>query len=208
MNKLLPIALAAGISVSLTACNTSTGGEPTATPSSSAAPSTTTFANAADAADADHAARARAGLPNSGGITLEDAEAARHAGRPFVFGTGRGCAWVRLSPDGALYALHDNGTGSSRLTRDRGTEAAWRADPDFEPGTCRPAKGIPTADDPAAPDPFRWTGSYGSTFLRWDGKVFILPGTISVGLALRPIAGETIPGVNGVPIPPPATIPN
>lgn len=207
MNKKY-IALAAGIAVSLTACGTNTA-EPTAAPSSpaSTAPSSTTFANAADAADADRAARARAGLPNSGGITLEDAEAARHAGLPFVFGTGANCAWVRL-PDGSLYALHDNRTGSPTLVRDRGTEAAWRADPDFEPGACRPAQGIPTVDDPSAPEPYRWTADYGNTYLRWHGKTFILPGTVSVGLALTPNAGETIPGVNGVPIPPPATIPN
>ncbi len=185
-NRFISAALAA--TLTLTACGTNTAGEPVATPSSSStAPSSTAPVSAADPVDADRAARARAGLPNSGGLTLEDAEAARHAGLPFVFGTGRGCAWVRLSPDGALYALHDNGTGSSRLTRDRGTEAAFRADPDFEPGACRAATDIPTADDPAAEEPYRWTADYGNTMLRWGGQTFILPGTVSVGLALKPI---------------------
>ncbi|BDD80280.1 hypothetical protein TPB0596_00430 [Tsukamurella pulmonis] len=195
----------------MTACGTNTAGEPTAAPSSaSAAPSTSTFANSADEADADRAARARAGLPNSGGITLEDAQAAANRGVPFVFGAGgTGCAWLRL-PDGSLYALHDTAarTGSSALVRDRGTEAAFRADPDYEPGRCRPAEGIPTADDPTQPAPYRWVGAYGNTYLRWHGQTFIIPGTVGPGLALRPITSEVIPGVDGVPIPPPAQTPN
>ncbi|MBS4102937.1 hypothetical protein [Tsukamurella paurometabola] len=201
-NKLIPVAAALAAATILTACDTTTSGEPVATPSTpaSAAPSSTTFANAADAADADRAARARAGLPNSGSLTLEDAETAVRRGLPFVFGAGRGCAWVRL-PDGSLWALHDNRSGSPALTRDVGTEAAWRADPDFEPGRCEPAEGIPTADDPAQPEPYRWTADYGNQYLRWHGQVYILPGTVSAGLALTPIVGETIPGVNGVPIP-------
>ncbi|KXO98951.1 hypothetical protein [Tsukamurella pseudospumae] len=196
----------AAVALTLTACGT-TAGEPVAARSSSpTAPSSTAPANA-DQADAGRAAAARLGLPYLG-TDVGTVEGAAKDGKPYVFGTGRGCAWVRLSPDGALYALHDNGTGSSRLTRDRGTEAAWRADPDYEPGRCTPAEGIPTVDDPSAPEPFRWTADYGNTYVRWHGQVYILPGTVGVGLALTPIAGETIPGVNGVPIPPPATIPN
>lgn len=198
-NKLIPVAAALAAGILTTACSTT--GEPTATPSPSipASPSSTT--SAADAVDAGRAAAARLGVPYLG-LDAGTVEAAAKDGKPYVFGAGgRDCAWLRLSPDGALYALHENGTGSSRLTRDRGVEAAWRADPDFEPGRCSPAQGIPTADDPAAPEPYRWVGAYGNVFLRWGGRTYIIPGTVGVGLALTPVAGETIPGVNGVPIP-------
>ncbi len=187
-NKLIPVAAALAAATILTACDTTTSGEPVATPSTpaSAAPSSTTFANAADAADADRAARARAGLPNSGGLTLEDAETAARRGLPFVFGMGT-CSWLRL-PDTSLWALHDTTarTGNAALVRDHGIEAAWKSDPDYEPGRCRAATGIPTADDPGEPEPYRWTGAYDTTFLRWNGKVFIVPGTVGVGLALKP----------------------
>ncbi|SIN36412.1 hypothetical protein [Mycobacteroides abscessus] len=174
---LVPIALA---TLTLTACG-ATSGEATAPPSSpaSASPSTTTPTSAADAA-------AAAGLPDTGSVVVAEAEAARRAGRPYVFGTGRGCAWLRLSPDGGLYALHENGSGSARLVRDRGTEAAFRADPTYEPGACRAATDIPTADDATQPEPYRWIGAFDTTFLRWGGHVFIVPGTVQVGLALRP----------------------
>lgn len=204
-NRFTPVAAAlAAAAMTLAACGT-TGGDPLAAPRSSipASPSSTAPSNAADAADADRAARARAGLPNSGGLTLEDAETAARRGLPVVFGAGgRDCAWVRL-PDGSLWALHSTltRTGSATLARDLGTEAAWRADPDFEPGRCTPAEGIPTADDPAQPEPYRWVGAYDTVFLRWHGKTFIIPGTVSVGLALKAIASEIIPGVDGVQAP-------
>ncbi|MBS4102869.1 hypothetical protein [Tsukamurella paurometabola] len=167
------------------ACGTSTGGEPAAAPSP-ASPSSTAPVSAADQTDAGRAAAARLGLPYLG-TDVEDAQAAAAAGHPYVFGAGLNCAWLRL-PDGSLWALHDTTvrTGSSALVRDRGTEAAWRADPDYEPGTCRPAEGIPTADDPTQPEPYRWVGAFDTTFLRWGGQVYILPGTVGPGLALRP----------------------
>lgn len=212
----IPAALAA-VALTLTACDTTTSGEPAATPSSSStapsssstAPSSTTFANAADAVDAGRAAAARLGLPYLG-TDVENAQAAAKDGRPYVFGAGgTGCAWLRL-PSGSLYALHSTlvRTGNAALVRDVGTEAAWRADPDFEPGRCEPAEGIPTADDPSAAEPFRWIGAYGNTYLRWGGRTYIIPGTVGVGLALKPITSEVIPGVDGVPIPPPAQTPN
>lgn len=184
--KKYSVAAFAAAALTLAACTTST--DPVAAPSSvSAAPTSTTFANAADQADADRAARARAALPNSGVLTLEDAAAAAAAGLPFVFGTGLGCGWVRM-PDGGLYALHDNGTGSPALTRDHAAEAAWRADPDRDVPRCKPASGIPTADDPTAAQPYRWTADYGNQYLRWGGKVYILPCTVGVGLALTPVS--------------------
>ncbi|QIP37997.1 hypothetical protein G9444_0753 [Rhodococcus erythropolis] len=203
MNKKYNLIYTSLAAVILTAACTTTG-EPVAAPSPSipASPSSTAPANAADAADADRAAASRLGLPYLG-TDLGTVEGAAKDGKPYVFGAGgTGCAWLRL-PDGSLYALHDTTarTGSSALVRDVGTEAAWRADPDYEPGRCEPAEGIPTADDPAQPEPYRWTADYGNQYLRWGGRTYIIPGTVGVGLALTPIAGETIPGVNGVPIP-------
>ncbi|KXP12494.1 hypothetical protein AXK57_19640 [Tsukamurella pulmonis] len=198
--NLIPAAAAfAAVAVSLTACGT-TAGEPTATPTPSAS-TTSTFASAADPVDAGRAAAARLGLPYLG-LDAGTVEAAAKDGKPYVFGAGgTGCAWLRL-PDGSLWALHSTlaRTGSAALVRDRGTEAAWRADPDYEPGACAPAEGVPTADDPAQPEPYRWVGAYGNVFLRWGGETFIIPGTVGPGLALRPIAG--------VPMPPPAQTPN
>ena len=169
-------------------CDTAT--DPVAAPSNTTTPVplSTTFANAADEADADRAARAQAGLPNSSMLTLNDAQAAAANGVPFVFGTGTGCGWVRLPDDGSLWALHDTGTGSPTLTRDRAAEAAWRADPDRDVPRCKPASGIPTADDPTAAQPYRWTADYGNQYLRWGGKVYILPSTVGVGLALTPVS--------------------
>ncbi|BDD80706.1 hypothetical protein TPB0596_04690 [Tsukamurella pulmonis] len=187
MNKnrfLGTVALAATI---LTAACTTTG-EPVAAPSPSipASPSSTAPASAADAVDAGRAAAARLGLPYLG-LDAGSVEAAAAKGLPYLFGAGLNCGWIRL-PDGSLYALHNNRTGSAHLVRDRGIEAAWKADPDFEPGACTPAEGIPTSDDPAAPEPYRWVGAYDTRFLRWHGRVFILPGTVGPGpgLALRP----------------------
>lgn len=186
-HTLIYASLAAAVTLTA-ACGT--GGEPVAAPSSSStAPSSTAPVSAADQTDAGRAAAGRLGLPYLG-TDVGTVEAAAKVGRPYVFGTGRGCAWLRLPDDGSLWALHSTlvRTGSAALVRDRGTEAAWKADPDFEPGTCRPAEGIPTADDATQPEPFRWIGAYDTTFLRWGGKVFILPGTVGVGLALRPIS--------------------
>ncbi|MFD9829005.1 hypothetical protein ACFWXB_16155 [Tsukamurella tyrosinosolvens] len=205
-NRFIYASLAAALTLTA-ACGT--GGEPVAAPSSSStAPSSTAPVSAADQTDAGRAAAGRLGLPYLG-TDVGTVEAAAKVGHPYVFGAGRGCAWLRL-PDGSLWAIHDTTarTGNAALVRDRGTEAAWKADPDFEPGTCRPAEGIPTADDATQPEPYRWVGSYGNVFLRWGGRTYIIPGTVGVGLALKPITSEVIPGVDGVPIPPPAQTPN
>lgn len=182
---LVPIALA---TLTLTACGTTTTTEPSAAPSSSAAASSGSAVkdlerSRGDSVDQERAAAAEAGLPSS--LDIEYALAVAKDHKPFVVGTA-GCGWVRLPDDGSLWALHD--TGSPALTRDHAAESAWRADPDRDVPRCKPVSGIPTADDPTAAQPYRWTADYGNQYLRWGGKVYILPSTVGVGLALTPVS--------------------
>lgn len=178
----IPAAALAVAALTLTACGTPTETvAASSTTVTTAPPSSTTSATDAELA-------AAAGLPDTGSVDVADAAAAAAAQRPFVFGTGLDCGWLRL-PDGSLWALHDTTarTGSSALARDVGTESAFRADPSYEPGRCQPATDIPTVDDPTAPEPYRWTADYGNTYVRWHGKTFIVPGTVYAGMALTPI---------------------
>ncbi|WP_336670440.1 hypothetical protein [Tsukamurella sp. USMM236] len=221
MNKKKYPALAAAIAAAtiLTACDTTT--ETASTPSTSsvtASPSDSavrTYRKAqAEEAKREMRRHVAAGIPEA--VDRLYAEAASTDGTPFAFGYGPGCSWVRL-PDGTLWPLHAAG---GPLTRDTAAEqrfGSWPGAGASESHPCSPAVNVPAADDLSSPGPYLWTNERGALLLRWNAAVYSVPVNIpETGTALRdavshgpaPTLGETVPGVNGAPIPTPTTIPN
>lgn len=210
MNKkiLIPAALAAAaITFVTTACGTPT--ETSSAPSSTGAAANNSAVRELRLARAEEGKRelrlsVAAAIPHT--VDREYAAAAASDAVPFIFSYG-GCAWMRM-PDKSLYNLH--GAGGS-LTRDTAAEKEFGSWPGAgEPRVCEPAVGIPTADDPSSPGPYRWVEERGFQRLRWNGAVYAVPAEIPpAGTVLRdavdhgpaPTLGEVVPGV-------PSTYPN
>lgn len=201
-------ALAAVAALTLAACGTPT--ETTSAPSSSAAAPSSSAVQEYRKAKSEEAKRemrlhVAAALPHD--VDRGYAEAAAADRVPFAFSYG-GCAWLRMS-DKSLWSL--NGAGGS-LTRDLAAEERFGSWPGAGSGEGRPcpaAAGIPTADDPSQSGPYRWT-ERGFQRLRINGAIYAVPAEIpETGTVLRdavihgpaPTLGETVPGVDGVPIP-------
>jgi len=217
-NRFIPVAALAA-AILTTACGTNTGGEPTAaSPSSSASESPTRSAvhelRLARAEECKRELRLNvaAAIPHT--VDREYAAAAASDGTPFVFSYG-GRAWLRMS-DKSLWSL--DGAGGS-LTRDTAAEQAFGSWPGAGSGegrACQPAGGIPAADDMSQSGPYRWIEG-GHQRLRVNSGVYAVPAQIPpTGTVLRfavirgpaPTLGEVVPGVDDVPIPPPAQTPN
>ncbi|MBE5488538.1 hypothetical protein E3G71_001039 [Mycobacteroides abscessus] len=196
------LAVVAALTLATTACTPAT--EPVAAPSSSAVPSTGSAVHEYRKAKSEEEKKemrlhVAAALPHD--VDRGYAKAAELDGVPFAFTYGRGCAFVRL-PDRSLWSL--NGAGGA-LTRDTAAEKEFGSWPGANPGEgrpCQPTVGIPAADDPATPGPFRWTEG-GHQRLRVNGVVYAVPVEIpESGTVLRdavihrpaPTLGEVVPG--------------
>lgn len=205
-------ALAAAVTVAFTACAPST--EPPSAPSStaSASPSSDSAVREYRRAQAEEWKRemrlhVAAALPHD--VDRRYAEAAVADRVPFAFTYGgEGCTWVRL-PDKSLWSLHSSG---GLLTRDTAAEkefGSWPGAGSGEGRSCPAAVGIPAADAPSRSGPYRWIEG-GFQRLRINGAIYAVPAEIpETGTVLRdavihgpaPTLGETVPGVDGAPIP-------
>lgn len=202
-NIALSAVVIAAAAILTTACGTTT--EPVAAPSSSAVPSTGSAVQEYRRAQSEEGKRelrlhVAAALPQA--VDRGYAEAASKDGVPFAFTYGQGCAFFRL-PDKSLWSLHSTG---GLLTRDVAAEqrfGSWPGAGASDGHPCQRTSGIPTADDPSTPGPFRWTEG-GHQRLRVNGVVYAVPVDIpATGTVLRdavihgpaPTLGEVVPGV-------------
>ncbi|SKE70784.1 Uncharacterised protein [Mycobacteroides abscessus subsp. massiliense] len=205
MNKNIGAVALAAITLATTACTPPA--ESISAPSSSvaAAPSSSAVHEyrkaRAEEAKREMRLHVESGIPHD--VDRRYAEAASKDGVPFAFTYGEGCSWVRL-PDKTLWPLHAAG---GPLTRDTAAEqrfGSWPGAGVSESRPCPAAVGIPVADDPSSPGPYRWVEERGFQRLRWNGAVYAVPAEIPpAGTVLRdavvhgpaPTLGEVVPGV-------------
>lgn len=185
MKNLFPAAIAAALTLTVTACGTPT----VAPPSSSAAPSD----NAAQARAVERELEHNGELGIPGPVISQLAEVAARDGMPLAFSWGTGCSWIR-TPDGTLWALH---SGGGALVRDEKQLAWFKA----QPGAAiakeceQPTESLPKRPDPAVPTPYRWRDG-AITKVSINGSAYELPNQISErGAVLLPeaSAGPTSP---------------
>ncbi len=177
-----PIALAAALTLTLTACGTT---ETSSAPSSTGAASNSAVRELrlarAEEGKRELRLSVAAAIPHT--VDREYAAAAASDRTPFIFSYGTGCAWMRM-PDKSLWSL--NGAGGA-LTRDVAAEKEFGSWPGAgERRVCEPATGIPDADDPSVTAPYRWI-DHGRVAIRVNGKHHELPDQI-------PESGEVLGG--------------